>query len=76
MKIINCQTLGELCEFMLDREPCFLLRAQDMFSVPAVQFYMKHAEKNGGKNTIRTKDQLDKMVAWRTNNLLKVKIPD
>lgn len=76
MKIINCQTLGEMCEFMLDGEPVFLIRAQDQFAAEIVADYHVKSSTRGGKNTSRVKQQLDKIHAWQQANSHKVKLPD
>jgi hypothetical protein len=76
MKIINCQTLGELCEFMLDGEPVFLIRAQDSIAITAVNEYLKFSQRDGGRNTMRTETQLERMREWQKANPKKVKLPD
>ncbi len=76
MKIINCQTLGELCEYMLDGEPVFLIRSQDISALEAVSEYIRISSINGGKNIIRAHDQLSKIKEWRDSNPKKVRVAD
>lgn len=76
MKVINCQTLGDMCEFMLDGEPVFLIRAQDKFAAEIVADYYVKSQTRGGKNTGRVKQQLDKITEWQKANEFKVKLPD
>ena len=76
MKIINSQTLGELCEFMLDGEPVFIIRAQDNLAYGVVEHYLDMTKKYKGKNSIRTEAQLTRIQQWQQENPSKVKIPD
>lgn len=76
MKVINCQTLGEVCEHMLDGEPVFLIRAQDSLSVKAIQDYLDTARRHGAKNTGRSTEKLERFVKWQKENPNKVKLPD
>ena len=46
MKVLNCMTLGEMCEAALDGEPVFIIRAQDKAAAAAVYAYIE-ASKNG-----------------------------
>lgn len=76
MKIINCQTLGELCEFMLDGEPVFIIRAQDASALEGLEGYFKATEKNRGKNLGRTRDQMGRIKKWQLLNPARVKVAD
>lgn len=76
MKIINCQTLGEMCEFLLDGEPVFVIRAQDKAAPEAVKAYVRISSKIGGRNIIRSSEFVDRIIEWQKNNPKKVKVPD
>lgn len=76
MKVINCRTLGELCEHMLDGEPVFIFRAQDQCSVKALHEYLRIIQEDGGKNTIRTEEDIQRFIAWRDTHPSRVKLPD
>ena len=76
MKVINCQTLGDMCEFMLDGEPVFLIRAQDSIAKIIIATYLSYTTRDGGKNTGRVKQQLEKVEKWQKDNPHKVKLPD
>jgi len=76
MKIINCQTLSELCEFLLDGEPCFVFRAQDKVSVPGLEAYAALIHNAQAKNQIRTHEDIKRFVDWQSANPKRVKVPD
>lgn len=76
MKVINCQTLGEVCECMLDGEPVFLIRAQDKLAVEVISTYLETARQEKARNLGRVRDVLAKVVMWQSQNANKVKIPD
>jgi hypothetical protein len=73
MKIINCQTLGELCEFMLDGEPVFIIRAQDQAALDAVEHYKQDSKLYGGQNMGRVEAAWIRMKEWRDKNPYKIK---
>jgi hypothetical protein len=76
MKVINCQTLGDLCEFMLDGEPVFLIRAHDIAAEPAIKQYIEESTTLGGRNIGRSIDQLTRIRKWQKENPHKVRVAD
>lgn len=76
MKVINCQTLGDMCTFMLDEEPVFLIRAQDKCAREVISNYLAVTRSVGGRNSLRVEQQLDRITKWQQEHPLKVKLPD
>ena len=76
MKTLNCCTLGEMCEFLLDGEPCFVIRAKDVIAKDVIGTYIEKSYQAGGKNTIRAGHHLERIIAWQKLNPDKVKVPD
>lgn len=76
MKVVNCVTLGEACEALLDGEPVFVIRCQDVLAVEMVETYLRRAKEVGATNTNRIDKVLAKMNDWRAENKGKVKVPD
>lgn len=76
MKIINAASLTELCEYMLDGEPVFIIRAQDKLAVEAVKQYIELSQREGGKNLGRCAEHLNRMAEWRSAHPYRIKLPD
>lgn len=76
MKVINCQTLGEICECMLDGEPVFVLRAQDKLATNIIEEYTHRSFEAHGLNVTRARHARDRFAKWQAENPNKVKIPD
>jgi len=76
MKIINCQTLGHMCEVMLDGEPVFLIRGQDKLAPEVIAYYLELAKKEEARNTGRVTDVLKAVNVWQDKFPKKVKLPD
>jgi len=76
MKIINCQTLGEVCSSLLDGEPVFVLRAQDKISVEILEYYRNITAASGGANVGRTQSSINAFLKWQNENPGRVKLPD
>lgn len=76
MKIVNCISLGEMCEAALDGEPVFIIRAKDKLAIEAVEHYLSLAVDNGCVNTGRSRSVLYNMNVWREKHPNKVKLPD
>lgn len=68
--------LTRLCEYLLDGEPVFIIRAQDAFAPEAVQDYFIRSRNNGGLNTIRSEEKCKKIEQWQKEHPERVKIPD
>lgn len=76
MKVINCQTLGEICECMLDGEPVFVLRAQDQVALSTLEEYYHRAFDAHAKNLTRVRHAKERFREWQEKNPQKVKVPD
>lgn len=76
MKVINAQTLGDMCEHLLDGEPVFIIRAQDIAAIEGVTGYVLATKKHGGRNVYRSEAQLSRIRNWQLDNPNKVKIAD
>lgn len=76
MKIINCLSLGEMCEAALDGEPVFILRAKDNLAMDTLIDYHNRALANKATNTSRISDAKRKFASWRIANTNKCKNPD
>lgn len=76
MKIVNCVSLGEMCEAALDGEPIFLLRAKDNLALDIVEEYYNRADVNKATNLSRVRNVINKMSEWRKANPNKCKNPD
>jgi hypothetical protein len=76
MKVVDCRTLSQVCELMLDGEPCFLIRAQDKISLQALEHYYDLAFNAQGKNLSRVREVKDRFRQWQKENPKKVKVPD
>jgi hypothetical protein len=76
MKMIDCRSLSQICEFMLDGEPCFLIRAQDIVSIPALEHYYQLAFDADGKNLSRVREVKNRFREWQEQNPSRVKKPD
>ena len=76
VKILNCMTLGEMCEAALDGEPVFIIRAQDKAALDAVEHYKQDSKLYGGKNLGRTEAQWIRMKEWRESHPDRVKAAD
>lgn len=60
-------------------EPVFVLRAKDIFSLPALQYYKLQVERYGPTNhgfQIDIENIMDAFSKWRTANAEQVKYPD
>lgn len=73
MRTLNCAVLGDMCEFLLEGEPVFVIRAQDKSSVKAVSDYIAASRQFGGTNLIRAEAHLARIVEWQTKNPDKVR---
>lgn len=76
MKIINCISLGEMCEAVLDGEPVFIIRAQDALAMDVVSTYLKLASERNAKNTGRVSYQLTRIHDWQEAHPKRIKVPD
>jgi hypothetical protein len=76
VKVLNCQTLGQMCEAALDGEPVFIIRAQDKAAVDAVKAYVRISHEGGGRNIIRSSEMVDRIHQWQLDNPNKVKVAD
>lgn len=65
MKKIDCKNLGDMCEFMLDGEPVFIIRAHDAAAVGALVEYKELSKLAGGGNLIRTQASIDRFESWQ-----------
>ena len=74
MKILNCTLLGEMCSFLLDGEPVFVIRAQDALAVQVIEEYKKRAEFHQATNTVRVQACINNMKIWQKDH--KVRMPD
>ena len=72
----NVQLLTKLCEYLLDGEPVFIIRAQDAAAPAAVAGYIQDSHASGGANLIRCQRHLDRIVAWQKENPNRVKAAD
>ncbi len=73
MKKIDCLTLGQLCEVMLDGEPVFIIRAQDAAAVRTLLKYAEFSHEIGGMNILRTEQIIEKFKNWRETHQAKVR---
>lgn len=76
MKVINCLTLGEICEAALDGEPVFVLRAKDKAILETLEYYRDTSTKLGGKNAYRVNKAIARIVLWQKENVSKMKVAD
>jgi hypothetical protein len=76
MKILNCQLLGEMCEFLLEGEPVFVIRAQDKAASGALTGYLAESLRLGGRNLNRTKACQARIEKWQLENPNRVKPAD
>lgn len=76
MKIINSQTLGDMCEYMLDGEPVFLIRAQDKVALKVIDSYLIFAFDEKATNLGRVRDMKSRIRKWQEDNPNRVKVPD
>lgn len=76
MKVLNCQLLGEMCEFLLDGEPVFIIRAQDKVAMDALVSYHEKSKALGGRNLGRVQAVLNRMLGWQKQHPNRVKLPD
>jgi len=65
-----------MCEHMLDGEPVFLIRAQDILALEIVEKYYNLADVNKTRNLGRVRSVMKKMQEWRNENRDRVKVPD
>lgn len=72
----NVHMLTKLCEYLLDGEPVFIIRAQDLAAVPAVRGYIEESCVVGGKNLIRCEEHYQRMSAWQQENHKRIKAAD
>jgi len=76
MKKVDCQVIGQIAEMLLDGEPVFLLRAQDVASVPTLLRYLEESAKAGGTNQIRCHAQMQRFKAWQLQHKDRVRAAD
>jgi hypothetical protein len=76
VKIVDCRTLSQICELMLDGEPCFLIRAQDTVSVKSLMAYIQYGESVGANNLTRAREVLHRFEDWQKSNPHRVKKAD
>lgn len=76
MKVLNCQSLGDICKAMLDGEPVFLIRAQDKLALPIVKQYFELAKENKSMNMSRVLRIIENIQDWQEENPGKVRLPD
>ena len=76
MKKLDCELLGRLCEFLLDGEPVFVIRAQDVAAGNAIADYIATSRDHGGKNLGRAQSHLERVVEWQKENLTRVRAAD
>lgn len=72
----NIHQLSKLCEFLLDGEPVFIIRAQDMAATAAVENYIDRSREMGGRNLSRSQTHLKKIEQWRKENPKRLKPAD
>ncbi len=72
----NVHLLTKLCEYLLDGEPIFIIRAQDLAAVNAVREYIKESGQMGGRNLIRCETHRQRIEAWQQANPNRVKAAD
>lgn len=76
MKVLDCISLGQMCESLLDGEPVFIIRAQDKAAIAALSAYLEATKTEGGSNTSRTWDARQKFIDWQRDNPKRVKAAD
>lgn len=76
MKVLNCVTLGQMCEAALDGEPVFIIRAQDKAAAAAVYAYIEASKTVGGTNLGRSNDQRARIIEWQNKNPDRVRAAD
>lgn len=73
---VDCRTLTNMCEFMLEGEPCFLIRAQDKVSIKALEQYHQLAFEAHGENLKEVREVRDRFREWQEQHPQRVKVPD
>jgi hypothetical protein len=76
MKTINCKSLSDVCELLLDGEPVFIIRAQDAAAVTGIKANIEESKRTGAQNIIRAEAQLARIIAWQKKNGKKVRAAD
>jgi hypothetical protein len=76
MKKVDCQVIGQIAEMLLDGEPVFLLRAQDVAAVPTLDHYLHESKKVDGQNQLRAHAQLQRFKAWQLQHKERVRAAD
>lgn len=76
MKVLNCQSLGDICKLMLDGEPVFLIRAQDKLALETLSNYFLKARESKAANIGRVARIVEDMKKWQEENPGKVRLPD
>ena len=72
----NVHMLTKLCEYLLDGEPVFIIRAQDAAACPGVDGYIRASRVAGGKNLIRSEEHLARIDTWQRDNPKRIKAAD
>jgi len=73
---VNAAFLDSLCEFLLEGEPVFVVRAQDKLIQDIITDYHRRAMAAGAKNLSRVQRKLDVIRKWQEENSNRVKLPD
>lgn len=68
MKKVDCKLLGDLCEFLLDGEPVFIIRAHDAAAIPSLKNYLVETKELRGGNTIRTSAMISRFKSWQESH--------
>jgi hypothetical protein len=76
MKVLNCLLLGDICEFLLEGEPVFVIRAQDKAAPGALTGYIAESVRLGGANITRATDAQKRIIEWQRLHPKKVKLAD
>lgn len=77
MKVINCLTLGEVCETLLDGEPVFIIRAKDKLANDVIAHYYTLAfHEDAATNVGRVASAMQRFKVWQEANPNKMKFPD
>ena len=73
---VNIHVLTKLCEYLLDGEPVFIIRAQDAAAVFSVDRYIEESDKEGGINLGRAREHRERIDKWQKANPTRVKPAD
>ena len=73
---VNVMVLTKLCEYLLDGEPMFIIRARDVACVATVSDYVGETKRRGGNNASRSLAKLDDIIKWQAGHMNKLRPAD